>query len=293
MRFLRCLADREASFGVETEGGHLRRLDTMPGGPSSYLELYELALAAGQTVTDFVSAQLNQAAALPWPVDALDVAPNPARPHLLLPYVPPEVWGAAFSYPARPGVPDPYADVRHGGRPVVFFKATPHRCVGPNDAVGSRGDATAMIPEPELGLVLDAAGGVIGYTIVNDVSSRDLPQAHPLFVCYSKTFDRCVSLGPAVVPPEAVADPLDLSVRCRVTRGAAVLWDETSTTRLMTRTLRDLIHYTVDHNRVPLGTLLATGSVMSPPRGMHLAEGDMVEIIIPMLGRLANPVILV
>jgi fumarylacetoacetate (FAA) hydrolase family protein len=61
----------------------------------------------------------------------------------------------------------------------------------------------------------------------------------------------------------------------------------------MTRTLADLIHYTVDHNRVPFGTLLATGSVMSPPRGMHLVEGDFVEIIIPALGRLANPVVMV
>jgi 2-dehydro-3-deoxy-D-arabinonate dehydratase len=95
------------------------------------------------------------------------------------------------------------------------------------------------------------------------------------------------------VPPEAIADPLDLSVRCRVTRGNDILWDETSSTRLMTRTLADLIRYTVDHNRVPLGTLLATGSVMSPPRGMHLVEGDVVEIIIPNIGRLANPVIVV
>ena len=288
MRFVRIAAGGQRIFAAETNDGRLHRLNNAAG---DYLELYETAIAAGQSVTDYATGLVSAAAPLPWTIAELDVTPNPARPHLLLPYVPPEVWGAAFSYPARPGVPDPYADVRHGGRPVVFFKATPQRCVGPNDAVGSRGDATAMIPEPELGVILDSAGVNIGYTIVNDVSSRDLPQAHALFMCYSKTFDRCVSLGPAVLPPEAVANPLDLSVRCVVKRGAETLWDETSTTGRMTRTLADLVHYTVDHNHVPLGTLLATGSVMSPPRGMHLVEDDMVEVIIPPLGRLANPVV--
>jgi 2-dehydro-3-deoxy-D-arabinonate dehydratase len=291
MKFLRIAAGDQRLFAAEAEDGRLYRLNNAAADPGDYLQLYERAEAAGKSVTDYAAAQLAGLPPLLWTVAELDVPPDPAQPHLLLPYVPPEVWGAAFSYPARSGITDPYADVRHGGRPVIFFKATPQRCVGPNDAVGSRGDATAMIPEPELGLILDEAGKTIGYTIVNDVSSRDLPQAHALFMCYSKTFDRCVSLGPAVLPPEAVPNPLDLSVRCVVKRGADTLWDETSTTGLMTRTLADLVHYTVDHNRLPLGSLLATGSVMSPPRGMHLVENDFVEVIIPPLGRLANWVV--
>jgi 2-dehydro-3-deoxy-D-arabinonate dehydratase len=292
MKFVRIASGTGAVFAVEADDGYLYRLDA-GGGPSGYLALQAQAATAGQTVSDYTRAQLDSAPALPWTLAELDVAPGGGQPCLLLPLVPPEVWGAAFTYPARPGVPDPYADMRGAGRPVIFFKATPHRCVGPNDAVGSRADATAMIPEPELGALLDAGGRIIGYTVVNDVSSRDLPALHPLYVCYSKTFDRCVSLGPAVIPPEAAPDPGALSVTCRVTRGERVLWDETGSIGRMTRTLDDLVSYTISHNRVPPGTLLATGTAMSPPRDMHLQAGDLVECVIPEIGRLANPVVVV
>lgn len=290
MKFVR-LATPAPIFAAETDEGALYALSTLPGGPADYLQLHAAAMAAGLTPTAYAARLLPASAPLPWRLAELDVTPDPARPHLLMPYVPPEVWGAAFTYPARPGLNDPYADVRHAGRPVVFFKATPPRCVGPNDAVGSRADTTAMIPEPELGVILNGQGGIIGYTVVNDVSSRDLPQQHPLYMCYSKTFDRCVSLGPAIAPPEAIPNPLALSVQCRVERAGQVLWDETGTTGTMTRTLDDLVTYTVAHNQVPPGTLLATGSAMSPPRGMHLVEGDVVEVTIPTIGRLCNSVV--
>jgi 2-dehydro-3-deoxy-D-arabinonate dehydratase len=292
MKFVRIAAER-VIFAAEVPDGQLYPLDGKPGAPADYVKLWLEARAAHSSVTQAAQQRLAGTPPLPWSLSELEANLDADGPRLLMPYVPPEAWGAAFTYPARAGAPDPYADVRHAGRPVVFFKATPQRCVGPFEAIGSRGDAEAMIPEPELGVLLSPAGEVIGYTVVNDVSSRDLPQQHPLYMCYSKTFDRCVSLGPAVVAPEAIPDPRMLSVHCRVTRGQDVLWDESGRVGAMTRSIEDLVAYTLAHNQVPPGTLLATGSAMSPPRGMHLIENDLVEISIPEIGRLANRVTIV
>lgn len=292
MRFARvALGQSVILCGVDDQGA-LTTLNNAPGDPEDFLGLWKEAQGRGQSVLD-VAAELSQGGQrLPWTLGDVDVAPTTTQPYLLMPYVPPEAWGAAFTYDWSGGSRhDAHLEERRAERPVVFFKATPHRCVGPNDAVGSRGDATSMIPEPELGLILARDGSVIGYTAVNDVSSRDMPAENPLYVCYSKTFRRCLSLGPTLVSAEAAIDPTSLDVRCRVLRDARVIWEEVGNTANMYRSYEELIHYLVRHNSIPLGTLLATGTALAPPQGLHIVEGDQVDVEIPPIGCLTNPVV--
>jgi 2-dehydro-3-deoxy-D-arabinonate dehydratase len=288
MQIIRVADGDDIYFCAADADGAITRLNQRPEDPQDYLAL------AAQAGPGGVVARARELAArgarLPWSLADLDVPAGPGRPRLLIPYVPPEAWGAAFTYP-RPGANDPYARDRQAERPVIFFKATPRCCVGPNEPIGSRSDATAMIPEPELAVVLDSSGAIIGYTGANDVSSRDLPQASPLYVCYSKTFTNCLSLGPAVVPPEALPDSTHLDIHCRVTRNGTVLWDSTGNTGNMLRRFEDLARHLTACNDVPAGTLLATGTAISPPADLHIIEGDHVEINIPGIGRLANSVI--
>jgi 2-dehydro-3-deoxy-D-arabinonate dehydratase len=293
MRFARIIDGMTGRFCLVAGNGEMWTLGDGADVPGDYLGLHTAAKRRGQTPTAYATELAERGERLPWTLGDLDRAPGP-QPYLGLPYVPPEAWGAAFTYDFRPGPQlqdDPFLQERRAQRPVLFFKATPSRCVGPNDAVGSRGDTTHMIPEPELGLILDEGGQIIGYTAVNDVSSRDLPRANPLYVCYSKTFTRCLSLGPTIAPPEAIADPTNLAVRCRVVRDGAVVWDETGNTGRMYRTLAELIHHLTAHNAIPLGTLLATGTALSPPQDMHIVGGDWLEIEVEGIGRLANPVV--
>jgi 2-dehydro-3-deoxy-D-arabinonate dehydratase len=295
MRFIQVAAESAMHFCLVDEDGEIKTLNNRPDDPGDYLQLCVQARARGQSTSAYAAGIATHGQQLPWSLSDLDVPPGSSHPYLAMPYVPPEVWGAAFSYPFRGRAvqDDPNAQERRAERPVIFFKATPHRCVGPNDSVGSRGDSTAMLPEPELGAVIASSGEVIGYTVVNDMTSRDMHQASLLYVAYAKTFTRCVSLGPAVAPPESIADPYNLDVRCRVTRKGMLLWDEKGNTSEMIRTFENLIRYLTSHNEIPTGTLLSCGSALVPPGDMHLVEGDWIEIEISGIGRLANSVVCV
>lgn len=282
---LLCLADDQ---------DHLYRLNTEPGDPADYFTLWQRARQLNITVSRAAAALMQRSVRLPWTLDEIDVPPSNDRPYIDLPFIAPEVWGAAFTYlRGDQTLETPLIQERRATHPVVFFKATPHRYVGPNDSVGSRADARLMIPEPELGLILSSAGDIIGYTIVNDVSSRDFPQRDPLYVTYSKVFDRCVSYGPFVVAPESIPDALDLDVTCRVTRNGNVIWDETGSTGKIYWSHQELIAHTSAHNHLPDGTLLATGTVLSPPADLHITDGDLLEVEIRGMGRLSNPVVTV
>ncbi len=294
MRFIRIAAGESIHFGLLDAGGMIVKLNNRPEDPVDFLGLYVYAGDRDETVAEAAGRLRERGHPLPWTIAEVDVDPVAGRPHLLLPFTPPEIWGAAFTYlRGDQTLESPLIRERRARPPVIFFKATPHRYAGPGEAVGSRADTTMMIPEPELGLILSSAGDIIGYTIVNDVSSRDLPRQDPLYVCYSKIFDRCVSFGPVAATPESVADPLDLQVTVRVRRHGELLWNATGNTSGIYWSHEELIRHTVAHNPVPDGTLLATGTVLSPPADMHITEGDVLEVEIAGLGRLTNPVVTV
>jgi 2-dehydro-3-deoxy-D-arabinonate dehydratase len=216
---------------------------------------------------------------------------------LLAPIESQEVWACGVTYERsrdarmhESSQRDVYDRVYDARRPEIFFKATPARVVGPGAEVAIRGDSTWDVPEPELALVLNSALELVGYTIGNDVSSRSIEGENPLYLPQAKVYGACCALGPAIVPADEIADPLDLPIRLEIGRGGATVFrGETSTARLH-RSLADLIAYLGRDNPFPAGAVLLTGTGIVPPDDFTLAPGDVVRIAIAGLGTLENPV---
>jgi 2-dehydro-3-deoxy-D-arabinonate dehydratase len=184
---------------------------------------------------------------------------------------------------------DFYARVYVADRPELFFKATPNRVVGPNDAVRIRKDATWSVPEPELAAFISPSGRILGYTIGNDMSSRDIEGANPLYLPQAKVYTRSCALGPWIVPAEDI-DPQNLAIRLTIERGDDTVFSgETSTSR-MKRTVAELAEWLFRENEFPNGVFLLTGTGIVPPDDFTLSAGDAVSIEIEGLGVLNNVV---
>ena len=212
------------------------------------------------------------------------------------PTVPDEVWAAGVTYEiseaareSESSMPDMYMDVYEADRPEIFFKATPSRIVGPGDAVGVRVDSNWDVPEPELGVVLHH-GAIVGYTIGNDVSSREIEGENPLYLPQAKVYDRCCALGPCVASPATVGDPHDLDMSMRIERDGTRMYEERTTTAELVRTCEDLVSYYTRHNAVPELAVLLTGTSLVPEDDFTLRGGDQVTIEIESIGTLANGV---
>ncbi|RDI69754.1 fumarylacetoacetate hydrolase family protein [Halopelagius longus] len=217
----------------------------------------------------------------------------------LLPVVPDEVWAAGVTYSisekarkAESGKPEVYIDVYDSERPELFLKATPSRTVGPHDSIGVRGDSEWNVPEPELGVVLHR-GSVVGYTVGNDVSSRDIEGENPLYLPQAKVYDRCCSIGPCVATEEAVGDPHDLTMSLTIERGDEVVYEGSTSTSEMATTCETLVEYLRRHNNLPETLVLLTGTALVPPDTFTLHEGDRVSIDIDHIGRLVNDTVAV
>ncbi len=225
----------------------------------------------------------------------LDRAPEPDRPHLMIPVAAPEVWAAGVTYErsrearlAETTTAGIYDKVYDAERPEVFFKATASRCVGPNAPIGVRADSRWTVPEPELAAVLDADGSVLGYTLGNDMSARDIEGENPLYLPQAKIYRACCSLGPVVVLTD---EPLerDLVLRCRITRGGREAFSGEVATSRLRRPLRDLIDCLRRANDVPPMTVLLTGTGIVPPDEFACQAGDVIEISADEIGVLRNP----
>lgn len=227
----------------------------------------------------------------------LDRAPAPDAPHLLAPIDGQEVWAAGVTYTrsreARMGESeasaDVYARVYDAERPELFFKATASRVVGPNDRVAARRDASWSVPEPELTLLLDAGLRVVGYTIGDDVTARDIEGRNPLYLPQAKVYGRCCALGPVVVPAGAL-DPYTLDITCRIARDGRELFTGQTNTGQLHRRLDDLVAYLGRCDTFPSGAFLMTGTGIVPPDDVSLQDGDVIEIVIAGLGTLRNTV---
>jgi 2-dehydro-3-deoxy-D-arabinonate dehydratase len=187
---------------------------------------------------------------------------------------------------------DVYALVYDADRPELFLKdAACRRTVGPNEPVAIRSDATWNVPEPEIGVVLGQRLEIVGYLIGNDVSSRDIEGANPLYLPQAKVFAGACALGPAVYVPEDWDAPLAIRMAIRDAAGGELFSGETSTAR-MRRTFGDLVEWLVRDNPVPPGSVLLTGTGLVPPDDFTLLPGHVVEIDVPEIGTLTNPVVL-
>ena len=215
---------------------------------------------------------------------------------LLAPIDRQEVWAAGVTYKrsqeAREresvGAARFYDLVYTAPRPELFFKATPGRVVGPGEPVHIRGDSRWSVPEPELALVLSPSLELVGYTIGNDMSARDVEGENPLYLPQAKVYDACCSLGPCVTVPMAFP-PLDqATIRMTIERQGKTVFDGTTPLSAMARSFEDLICWLGRETSFPDGAILLTGTGIVPPDDFTLAEEDTVAIEITGIGKLVN-----
>lgn len=270
-------ADDDGAVDLTSARPELRRFE----------DLARVAAGAGMSLDEL--AERHRSAADPVSTSDLGDADVPCRP--------PEVWAAGVTYliseQAREGesdTPEMYLDVYDAERPELFFKATPSRTVGPGEAIGVRADSSWDVPEPELGVVL-YRGEAIGYTVGNDVSSREIEGQNPLYLPQAKVYDRCCALGPCVASPSTVGDPHDLEMSMTISRDGATVYEEATSTGEMVRTCEDLAAALARHNPLPDLTVLLTGTSLVPPDEFTLEPGDEVDIEIDGIGTLTNPVV--
>jgi 2-dehydro-3-deoxy-D-arabinonate dehydratase len=218
---------------------------------------------------------------------------------LALPVEPPEVWGAGVTYErsrdARMAESDDAKDlymlVYDADRPELFLKdAGCRRTVGPGEPLGVRSDSAWNVPEPEIAIVLGDGGAPAGLTIGNDVSSRDIEGTNPLYLPQAKIFAGACALGPAVLVPDDWEAPLEIRIRIADAGGTELFAGETSTAR-MRRTFPELVEWLLRANPVPPGSVLLTGTGLVPPDDFNLEPGHVVEIHVPGIGTLTNPVV--
>jgi 2-dehydro-3-deoxy-D-arabinonate dehydratase len=219
---------------------------------------------------------------------------------LLAPIGSQEVWAAGVTYyrsrSARmaeskdAGGGSFYDRVYSADRPELFFKATPHRVAAPGTPVRIRSDARWSVPEPELTLVINPRGQIIGYTIGNDMSSRDIEGENPLYLPQAKVYDRSCALGPCVlISPEPL--PPSTPIRIEIERQGRGEFSGATTLAELKRAPSVLVEYLFRENIFPSGAYLMTGTGIVPPDSFTLAAGDRVRITIDPIGTLENTVV--
>jgi 2-dehydro-3-deoxy-D-arabinonate dehydratase len=222
-----------------------------------------------------------------------------AEARLLAPIDLQEVWGAGVTYErskvARQEESEQaatfYDRVYRAARPELFFKATPSRVVGPDAPVRVRRDTAWCVPEPELALVLTPAMRIVGYTIGNDVSARDIEGENPLYLPQAKVYEACCSLGPFITLVESMPPAEEIGIRLTIERGGAIAVDESTSVARMARKFDELTSWLAVDNVFADGVVLLTGTGIVPPTGFSLQAGDIVRITIDGIGTLVNPVV--
>lgn len=287
MRYYQLAAGDDGRLCVET-GGDVYDLTSANRGIRGFGDLVSASSIADVPIDDVTDRLLGE-------LDPLDpgVVEDTDRP----PVAADEIWAAGVTYSIseqareeESSMPDMYLNVYDNDRPEVFFKATPNRVVGPNDAVGIRSDSEWDVPEPELAVVLHQ-GEIVGYTIGNDMSSRSIEGENPLYLPQAKVYDRCCSIGPCIRSADAIDDPHDLEMSMEISRDGRTLYEEATSTAEMVRTVPELVECYARHNAIPEMSVLLTGTSLVPDDGFTLQEGDVVDIEIDDIGTLTNPVV--
>ena len=287
----------DARLAVEARDGALSDLTSLH---EELVALEDLAMAAalsGESIDALAQRLIDGGTADEY--DLAEIMDGDGDAVLDMPFEPPEVWAAGVTYKTsemerrrESETPDVYSMVYSAERPEVFFKATPERCVGPHDSVGIRADSNWNVPEPELAFVL-YGGEIIGYTIGNDMSSRQIEGENPLYLPQAKVYSRCCAIGPSFVTAESIGDPHSLDVSCTITRDGTEVFSGSTNTSQMARTCQELADWLLRHNDVPNMTAVLTGTSIVPPPEFTLQEGDTVTIAIANIGTLVNDVIVV
>jgi 2-dehydro-3-deoxy-D-arabinonate dehydratase len=210
-----------------------------------------------------------------------------------------EVWAAGVTYYRSRGARmeeakdagggDFYDRVYSAERPELFFKSTASRTVGSGGKVRIRGDARWSVPEPELTLVVSAGGRIIGYTIGNDMSSRDIEGENPLYLPQAKVYNGSCALGPGILV-SADALPSSTRIALEIVRGERVEFNDAIEISELKRDPKTLVEYLMRDNSFPTGCFLMTGTGIVPPSSFSLRSGDLIRITIDPIGTLENEV---
>ncbi|MGW1341861.1 fumarylacetoacetate hydrolase family protein [Kribbella sp. NPDC002412] len=250
-------------------------------GVNSFAELLRLRLDELQTAVAKVGAEVPAAG---------------------LKFLPPldgrgEVWCAGVTYERSRGArmeesaeQSVYDKVYTADRPELFQKAPAWRVVVDGEPVGIRSDSGHDVPEPELAVVANSHGEIVGFTVCNDMSSRSIEGVNPLYVPQAKLFAGGCALAAGIRPAWEVADPKNLTIDLVIERAGDEVFAGTTSTAQLVRDLQDLIDVLFLPNDFPDGVILATGTGIVPELDFALAEGDVITITIAELGTLTNTV---
>ena len=210
-----------------------------------------------------------------------------------------EVWAAGVTYlrskKARMDESDfsasAYDRVYDAARPELFFKSLPEKVVSSGEAIGIRNDARWSVPEPELALVVSSKGKIAGYTIGNDMSSRDIEGENTLYLPQAKVYHRSCAVGPVIEVGATESEARTWKISVRITRGGQVQFQGETSVGQIKRAFGDLVEYLYRSQRFPHGVVLLTGTGVVPPDDFSIQDGDDVTIAISGIGELRNRVV--
>ncbi|MBC7407304.1 MAG: fumarylacetoacetate hydrolase family protein [Arcicella sp.] len=218
---------------------------------------------------------------------------------ILTPISTQEIWASGVTYmrsrearmdeSKESGGADFYAKVYEAERPELFFKSTAARCVGTGEKVRVRKDSKWNVPEPELTLFITSSGKIVGYTIGNDMSSRDIEGENPLYLPQAKSYDKAAAIGPCLYVPKEAINP-DTMISIEIIRSEKVMFEGTISINRIKRKLTDLAQYLFREMSFPSGVYLMTGTGIVPDNNFTLLSGDVVNITIEGIGILSNEV---
>lgn len=269
------LTEGTTNVGLETEAG----------------ELYPLAAVDLHDVLELSVAEIQALVAEPGPLVTGPVA-----------WLPPvsgrtEVWAAGVTYhrsrEARveeSAVGGVYTMVYDAERPELFFKSVAWRVVTDGEPIGIRADSELNVPEPEVAVVANRAGEVVGFTICDDVSSRTIEGENPLYLPQAKVYAGACALHRRIRLAWTISDPHALGVRCTVTRADQVIWEAETSTAQMRRRFEELVGWAFRGDHHPHGMVLSTGTGIVPELDFTLEAGDVVRIDVEQIGSLSNVV---
>ena len=268
-------------------------------------------IANGQTVLDLKAAGVHRMKDLVERADLVDELERLSRVglpdraldsvQLLTPVESQEVWAAGVTYlrskEARMVESEfsasAYDLVYDAARPEIFFKSLPEKVVSPGEAVGIREDARWNVPEPELALVINSAGTIVGFTIGNDMSSRDIEGENLLYLPQAKIYTASCAVGPWIVVGPTEDDVRQWSIQLEIRRGGEKVFAGETQAGQIKRPFDELVDFLFRSQKFPNGAVLLTGAGVVPPDAFTLDADDLVRITISGVGTLENPVAVV
>lgn len=263
-----------------------------------YLQNADVWHALPETNWDTLFDSPNLATFLAQIASTTPAVDAPPPDTILAPIVSQEVWAAGVTYfrsrTARmeeskdAGGGSFYDRVYSAERPEIFFKATPQRVANPNQPMHLRGDSKWMVPEPELTLAVNSKGEIIGCTVGNDLSCRDIEGENALYLPQAKCFKLCAALGPAILIQNEPLAPTT-RIALQIERGGKAVFEGDTTLAQLKRTPQELVGFLFRDNTFPTGAFLMTGTGIVPGDEFTLHSGDVVKITIDGIGTLSNP----